>query len=113
MKSTGILSLVGLFVCLGACAPAAEEAPTTEADVAAINSVREQEIEAGRAGDVELFLALLTEDAVYLPPNEPVLKGKAAINRGCRTSWMSLLWRVLTLPQTLWFRVTGRSSTTL
>ena len=46
MKSTGVLSLIGVVLCLGACAPVAEEpvqeVDKTEADKRAIKSVSEQ-----------------------------------------------------------------------
>ncbi len=76
---------LSLFILLSivACAPAAEEAmeeaTTTEADLEAISEVREQEIEALNAGNVEGFLAVLTEDVIAMPPNEPAIIGKDAV----------------------------------
>ncbi len=76
---------LSLFILLSivACAPAAEEAmeetTTTEADLEAISEVREQEIEALNSGNVEGFLAVLTEDVIAMPPNEPALIGKDAV----------------------------------
>jgi len=60
-----------------ACAPAATT--TTEADLKAISEVREQEIAAVNAGDVEGFLTVLTEDVIAMPPNEPAIIGKDAV----------------------------------
>ena len=72
---------------IAACAPAIEEPmeepDTTEADVEAINQVREQEVAAINAADVEGDLAIRTDDAVHMPPNEPPVMGKEAIR-----SWM-------------------------
>ena len=76
---------LSLFILLSitACAPAAEEAVeeanTTEADLNAISEVREQEIAAINTGDVEGFLAVLTEDVIGMPPNEPAMIGQDAV----------------------------------
>ena len=76
------LSLL-LLLFIAACAPAAEEpveeAATTEADVEAINAVREQEVAAINAEDIEGFLACFTDDAVLMPPNEPPAIGEEAM----------------------------------
>ena len=80
------LFLAALVVSLTACAPAAEEpepaveeTPTTEANVEAINAVREQEGAAIEAGDIEGFLALTTADVVWMPPNQPLVMGQEAL----------------------------------
>ncbi|MFQ5928226.1 MAG: YybH family protein [Acidobacteriota bacterium] len=87
MRSITILSLISFVVCLGACAPAAEEAveeaTTTEADVEAINKVREQEAAVINAGDIEGFMAIVTDDAIMMPPNESPVTGKESIR-----SWL-------------------------
>ena len=56
-----------------------EEVATTEADVAAVDQVRQQYSIAYNAGDVAALAALYTDDAVLLPPNEVTLTGKDAI----------------------------------
>ncbi len=76
---------LSLFILLSitACAPAAEEAveeaTTTEADLNAISEVREQEMAAINAANVEGFLTVLTEDVIVMPPNEPAINGKDAV----------------------------------
>ena len=79
--------LVSFIVTIAACAPAieepVEEPDTTEADVEAINEVREREISVASAGDIEGYLAISTDDAVVMPPNEPSVTGKEAIR-----SWL-------------------------
>jgi uncharacterized protein (TIGR02246 family) len=56
---------------------------TTPVDTAgeeqAITAVREREIRAFRAGAVDSLLAVLTTDAIIMPPNEPMLTGAEAI----------------------------------
>ncbi len=76
---------ISVVAALAACAPpatqepAAEEAPSTEADMEAINKVLEQEVAAISAGDVEAFVALFTNDAVGMPPGEPAAIGTEAV----------------------------------
>ncbi len=59
-----LLSLLFIASCTPAAEEAVEEATTTEADLNAISEVREQEIAAINAGDVEGFLTVLTEDVI-------------------------------------------------
>ena len=58
-------------------------AQTTPVDSAseerAITAVREREIRAFNAGAVDSVLAVLTTDAVMMPPNQPMLTGTEAI----------------------------------
>ena len=96
------LVLLSLAATLVACAPAAEqpapameEIDTTEADVEAINSVREREGAAAIAGDAESFVALITDDAVFMPPNEPPVTGKEAIR-----SWLQDFFDQFTIEYT-------------
>jgi ketosteroid isomerase-like protein len=67
------------FMLLPTCAPqpeqqaepVAEEAPSTGADMAAVEKVADDFVAAWNAGDVEAMLALCHEDEVVMPPNEP------------------------------------------
>ena len=76
----GFLSLIAMPVCAPQpeqqAEPATEEAPSTEADVAAIKSIFKQFDEALIAGDLEAYLALYMEDCVVLPPNAEIITGK-------------------------------------
>ncbi len=78
----GLLSLTFLVFSLSACTPAteqpeavAEEVVTTEADVAAIETLRADFVTAYNAEDVDKLLNLFTADAVRMPPDEPALSG--------------------------------------
>jgi uncharacterized protein (TIGR02246 family) len=65
---------------LAACqAPAPEVGPLSEEDVAAIKASADVFVEAVLAGDWAAFAALYTEDAVFMPPNGPVVEGRVAI----------------------------------
>lgn len=73
-SAAAVVLLVPVSACAGA--PAASD---LEADLQAIEAVRDQEIAAFSAGDVEGLLAVLTSDADILPPNEPALAGVEAV----------------------------------
>jgi uncharacterized protein (TIGR02246 family) len=74
------------FMLLPACAPPAEEvakpvteeAPSTEADVAAIKSVDKKFLAAMNAGDASTMLNLCADDIVIMPPNETAVTGREA-----------------------------------
>jgi ketosteroid isomerase-like protein len=65
---------------VAACAPPQGEPSQEdmEADVAAVNAVREQEVAAIVSG--EMNTAYLAADAVVMPPNEPSVSGIDAID---------------------------------
>jgi uncharacterized protein (TIGR02246 family) len=67
--------LLGLSI-LSCARPAPSD---TASDERAIEAVREQEIRALRAGAADSFLAVLTSDAVIMPPNEAMLAGTEAV----------------------------------
>jgi uncharacterized protein (TIGR02246 family) len=64
---------------LSACAPQAERQAEPEADVEAIKRVNVGLINAFNAGDVSAAVALVTDDAVDLPPHRPAVIGREAI----------------------------------
>ena len=66
------------FAAVLACAPGAPERSAPEEE-AAIQQVREREIEAFSQGRVDDFLAVLTDDVVFMPPNEPQVVGNQAL----------------------------------
>lgn len=70
------LVLVALSLA-AACAPRVEApASSTQADTAAVNDLRQQEIAAVSTGDT--VLAYMADDIVMMPPNEPAVQGIAA-----------------------------------
>jgi len=85
--------LVALLVLSAACQPrpktetamvgggsdaAAAAASLSDEDKARIRAVDEEWARAAQAGDGEAIAALYAEDAVLLPPGEPIVKGEAA-----------------------------------
>ncbi len=75
-----LLAAFAFVVASTACQPPAQEAAAlSEEDVAAIRQVTEEWVQANRANDWAAVAAFRTEDAVWMPPNEPVVAGRAAI----------------------------------
>lgn len=62
---------------LVACQPG--PAPLSNEDVAAIKSLGTSYAEANLAKDADAVAAVYSDDAVEMPPNEPVTQGRAAI----------------------------------
>ena len=76
--------LISVVVAFAACAPAtqepaAEEPPCTEADVEALKKLLKEYEAAINAADTAAWLALLTDDAIWMPPEEAILVGKEKI----------------------------------
>lgn len=79
-----VFAVLALALASTACQrPAQEPAGLSEEDVASIRASTESFAEAIRAGDWAGATAFYTEDAVFMPPNEPALQGRAAIE-----AWM-------------------------
>ena len=84
MKSyLGLVTLLCIALAISACGTVAEQAapdpaPTTEADVAAIERVIDEVGAAERAGDPARWGALFTEDVVTMRPTEGTLIGQEA-----------------------------------
>ncbi len=77
---SALLAALALALASTSCQPAAQEAAgLSEADVAAIRAVFEENEQAGLAGDWESFLSHFTEDAVIMWPNSPAIEGLEAI----------------------------------
>ncbi|UCC48290.1 MAG: DUF4440 domain-containing protein [Gemmatimonadota bacterium] len=75
-----VLALLLLGLATLACQPPAQQAgPLSEEDVAAIRAITEAYAQVALAGDVAALTAFYSEDAVLMPPNEPALEGRAAI----------------------------------
>jgi ketosteroid isomerase-like protein len=61
----------------------------SSADVAAIRGLSEKFAELMVAGDFDSLITLYTDDAVFMPPNQPAVRGRAALR-----SWMSYFPRI-------------------
>ena len=85
--------LSGIFLFTAGCRPAAD---THVADEAAIRAADAITLNAAQAKNVDQVISNYAEDAVWLPPNAPIVKGKQAIRagwsqflaaRGIRINW--------------------------
>jgi uncharacterized protein (TIGR02246 family) len=81
--------VAALALVAAACAgPAPEAGRLSEEDLAAINELGERRmVEALLAEDFAAFAALFTEDAVRMPPNEPLHEGREAIEAWATRNW--------------------------
>jgi len=75
MKNLIVFFLVVVLIAIGSCTSKVD----TEADVAAIKSSTEEYDATLKAGDLDSWMSLYTDDAVRMPPNMPALVGKDAI----------------------------------
>ena len=86
-----LLLLLSFIVTIVSCAPAAEEAveeaATTEADVEAINSQRDEFITLNNANDAAGLASLYTNDAMLMPPNQEAVSGKQEIQSWFQTTF--------------------------
>ena len=80
-----IAAIVGLMLFVaqaGAAAqPSGGHARGQSAGAAAITQVADAYVKASLAGDAKAIADLYTEDAVEMPPNQPLHKGRAAIQQ--------------------------------
>ncbi len=88
--STVVLLFVAIAVI--ACEPAAEqpepqEKATAEADLEALNKLREEFVSVHNANDASTLATLYTDEAVLMPPNEQAATGKQAIESWFQTSF--------------------------
>jgi len=81
MTIRSVLPLMLAVTIAGACtaepAPEPEPVADTQADADAIRALADQELALATAGDAVGFGALLTADAIAMPPNEPAVTGAA------------------------------------
>jgi uncharacterized protein (TIGR02246 family) len=81
MKLLAYVVMVAALSSAGA-AQSTPKAPAKSASVdAAIRAVADLYVKATMAGDAKAIAALYTEDAMEMPPNQPPIKGRAAIQR--------------------------------
>ena len=104
-KSDMLAATLALVVATTACQPPTQEAgPLSEEDMAAIRAVPEAFAQAVLAGDWATVAAGYAEDAVFMPPNEPAVEGRAAIRVWWEASSTPFLTQ-FTLPPT---KIDGR-----
>jgi len=78
-----VIPLVFLFCSTVGCQQGEEVAPAdVEADIQAIRNITEEWQIAINAGDLDTLMSFYSEDAIKIPPNEPAVRGKDAIQSG-------------------------------
>lgn len=89
MSARAVLaSALALVVVCGCAGQGSEGGPLSEADASTIKNLAEREVvDMLLAKDMAAFAASFTEDAVRMPPNEPLQIGRAAIEEWARTAW--------------------------
>jgi len=85
MKKRLIVTL-GMAICLGFSVGCNRPTGLSEADRTAIRQVGETDMKMMNAKDWKGDLALYTEDAIELPPNQAAVQGKAAI-QACKEAF--------------------------
>ena len=83
MKKLCIFFLVTSLFALITCA----EKPDTEADIEAINSLTKEVLRSWNEGDFEGYMALIDDDAMFLPPNAPMFTGMETIRSVYRSEF--------------------------
>ncbi len=86
-KRTILLTVLAFAFASTACQPPAQQMASgtlSDEDVAAIGDASETFVQAYLAGDWTAVVAMLTEDAVWMPPNQPAREGRADIQE-----WLS------------------------
>jgi uncharacterized protein (TIGR02246 family) len=84
MKTIACFTLMLALACASSFAPAsAAQTPqsTTSNIDAAISAVADAYVKATLAADAKAIADLYTDDAVEMPPNQPAVKGRAAIQQ--------------------------------
>src|SRR5207237_7970825 len=80
MSLRQVLPVLAFVSVLGCAKPASQQ--DTQADVAAINAVREREIAQVGTANVDSLVAVYTDDVMMMPPGEPAVHGRAAVKTG-------------------------------
>lgn len=86
-KRTILLTVLAFALASTACQPPSQQMASgtlSDEDVAAIEDATQTFVQAYLAGDWTAVVAMLTEDPVWMPPNQPALEGRADIQE-----WLS------------------------
>jgi uncharacterized protein (TIGR02246 family) len=83
MKTMACLLTVCALSIPGVVAQSKPQPPTKTAATidASIKAIADQYVKATLAGDAKAIAALYTEDAIEMPPNQPPVKGRAALQQ--------------------------------
>lgn len=79
-RLTFVLLVLGAPVMVAQTTPQKPAGSSQDID-AAIRSVADRYVKASLAGDAKTIASLYTDDAIEMPPNQPIIKGRAAIQQ--------------------------------
>lgn len=79
MQSRSFIAALAVALTVAACQPAAQAPALSEQDTAAIREMLDSYAANVRAQDWTALISHYTDDAIRMPPNEPMHDGKAAI----------------------------------
>lgn len=85
MRHLSIVLTAACFVvattasCVRSPERAGDGAPDADSDVSAINAAYERSVATQKDGDIDGWLALFSEDIVFMPPDQTIVEGKEAI----------------------------------
>jgi len=82
MKFRLAVSAVVAVITLDACQPSGNAAPAAlgDADRAALTALLDSAVAQVKTRRLDVWAAAFTDDAVFLPPNHPMVRGRAAIH---------------------------------
>jgi ketosteroid isomerase-like protein len=86
MQSQNFIAAVAMVLTFAACQPAAEAPALSEQDTAAIRGMLDSYAGNVRAQNWTALVTYYADDAIRMPPDEPLQEGKAAI-----TAWLEAL----------------------
>jgi uncharacterized protein (TIGR02246 family) len=75
------LVVVSLLLLNGSSVSPAAQTPAKGSPTAAIHAIADAYVQASLKGDAKALAALYTDDALEMPPNAPIVKGKPAIEQ--------------------------------
>lgn len=76
IRATCLLGILATVACSGS---RSADIPNATGLRAGVDNAADRLLTALRANDADSFMVLLADDVVLMPPNEPTLKGKAAV----------------------------------
>lgn len=91
-----VLLLIILFGCSRPDGPAQQD---YSQDVEAINALLAEHVEAVNSGDVDVNLAGMTEDFIYLPPDQPLMRGRDTLEAMLRPFYDSFNAEIKMIPE--------------
>jgi ketosteroid isomerase-like protein len=75
----GAAAAIVLAACVSNSVPPASQAGLSDADRASLQALTDSVVSSIRARNWDAFVSTFSEDVVFMPPNHPALRGRAAL----------------------------------